>query len=214
MSGTHTKQMPCNKTIKLIWRRDLQREQTCSFMTPFFPLPSLPLPLTLFPKTFHTKFSKNIYIPHYHVSCEPVVFPLHVWYRSKGLCAIGKWSFTVVTYIMRKIENFWRIVFCCWGVCLPQGLWECLSISGQVWPWVMRIWKTKRSFMFLQLIWRFLCFLTGYISEVTKHYFGDSVIRKQTHSVWESLELCTRTLAAVSLSLSALRYAFLLFSNV
>ncbi len=117
-------------------------------MTPFFPLPSLPLPLTLFPKTFHTKFSKNIYIPHYHVSCEPVVFPLHVWYRSKGLCAIGKWSFTVVTYIMRKIENFWRIVFCCWGVCLPQGLWECLSISGQVWPWVMRMKNQKVFYVF------------------------------------------------------------------
>ncbi len=78
------KQMPCNKTIKLIWRRDLQREQTtppwpklspCSFTTPF-------LPLTLSPK------SKNIHIPRV-ISCESVVL-LHVWYHFKGLSVIGK----------------------------------------------------------------------------------------------------------------------------
>ncbi len=165
------------------------------------------------PKRF-TQSSVRISIYHIIMYLVNLLFsPFMFGIVLKVSVRLVKWSFTVVTYIMRKIENFWRIVFCCWGVCLPQGLWECLSISGQVWPWVMRIWKTKRSFMFLQLIWRFLCFLTGYISEVTKHYFGDSVIRKHTHSVWESLELCTRTLAAVCLSLLSGMH-FFLFSNV
>ncbi len=103
-SGTHTKQMPCNKTIKLIWIRDLQRKQTpppwpnaspYSFTTPFLPILSPPClwlsPLTLFPQKQEYPYTTCV------VSCEYIVFPLHVWYCSKVFVRLVNWSVSQYT---------------------------------------------------------------------------------------------------------------------
>ncbi len=93
-SETHTKQVPCNKTIKLIWRRDLQGEQTFACLRP----PShLPLPLTLFPK----RFSQS-----YHISCVLLIccFSPSCLVSLKVSVQIG------LNFTARALDSFFALV--------------------------------------------------------------------------------------------------------